>query len=274
MELKDGGLTFFYSSGEIFCDGQIRESVYIDTARFYDVTGKCIKNIIYYGNGNNKIYYPLEGKYYDYYKTGEIQTEGFVVNHKFEGLKKLYSKNGNISYQANMINGSGWSFYLANGKQYGTYKEWYENGKLLEISNWNNSLQHGARVTFFENGVIKLKDFWTFGKRNWLFRDYYSNGNLQTSRIFKNGREEGQTQSYHENGKLQIEFSYINGNREGGYIQYHENGKLSCVGQFENDKEVGEWLWYDEKGKLFQKDTYKEGQIIAIKNNQTKVADY
>ena len=178
MELKDGGLTFFYSSGEIFCDGQIRESVYIDTARFYDVTGKCIKNIIYYGNGNNKIYYPLEGKYYDYYKTGEIQTEGFVVNHKFEGLKKLYSKNGNISYQANMINGSGWSsdyyesgsmkdsFYLANGKQYGTYKEWYENGKLLEISNWNNSLQHGARVTFFENGVIKLKDFWTFGKRN------------------------------------------------------------------------------------------------------------
>ena len=122
--------------------------------------------------------------------------------------------------------------------------------------------------------LLKLKDFWTFGKRNWLFRDYYSNGNLQTSRIFKNGREEGQTQSYHENGKLQIEFSYINGNREGGYIQYHENGKLSCVGQFENDKEVGEWLWYDEKGKLFQKDTYKEGQIIAIKNNQTKVADY
>ncbi len=56
-----------------------------------------------------------------YYKTGEIESDVFILNNKKEGIYNLYYKNGNIYQTRNYANG------ILNGES-NTYKE---DGKLF-----------------------------------------------------------------------------------------------------------------------------------------------
>ena len=71
-----------------------------------------------------------------------------------------------------------------NRKRQGTWKEFWRNGNLKEISNYENDEMHG-----------KWKKFWP-------------NGNLQRIGNYKNGKEYGEWRYFDENGDLKKTENY------------------------------------------------------------------
>lgn len=252
MELETGDYTRFYSTGEIRETGRIKDFLFIDTGRIFDKLGNCIRYTIISENSENINYYVNNGKYEEYYNTGELFYDGYVVNHKLEGLRREYDKNGRLTYQDNIINNAGWSsyfyesgvmkdsFYLSNGKQQGISKQWYKNGNIEEIASTKDNKREGWQYYYYETGVLKQKVFYVLDKKHGILYEYYPSGILHYVVGYKNDEKHGE------------------------FKEFYENKKLRCSGSHEYGRQVGEWLWYEKTGKLFQKDLYENGELIKV----------
>jgi len=108
----------------------------------------------------------------------------------------------------------------------GERKEFYENGNLKSVENYNDNNRHGEWKMFYENG-------------NLLSVSNYKDGNLN-----------GEQKSFHPNGKLQGILNYKDGKFAGEQKSFHPNGKLLGIANYKDGKLIGELKMFDENGNL------------------------
>jgi antitoxin component YwqK of YwqJK toxin-antitoxin module len=90
-----------------------------------------------------------------------------------------------------------------NDKPYGTWKFYFEDGKLQEEINYD------------EKGLM-----------TGMWKLWYSNGILFTESSFKNGEQYGVTRTWYRDGKIQHEANYENGEIKGIARNWSEKGTL------------------------------------------------
>ena len=194
--------------------------------------GKEIGTQIFY---NNKLsgYRPasingkLEGKWEEYNKEGIKVFETFYKNGSIYGTAKRWYDDGKILSVS--------EFDPITGNY--TYKEYYENGNLKETSLFtSNDLKNGKSEQFYENGKQKSIEFYTDSGLSDKATYYDEYGQKIKEVEYKDGFKNGKFLSWHHNGKIYQSLEYKNGMLHGSYKVYDENGKLEKDGEYYNGK--------------------------------------
>lgn len=246
--------TVFYSTGEIYETGFLREGVHEDTSIIYNKEGDAIHYIIYGDDDKRTDYYLRDGPYHETYQDGSKKAIGEIRNHKPYGYWQQFTDKGKWNQESDIKDGVGWKkdyfesglkedcVYVENGMQNGYLYIWYENGQISQITNWKDNVQDSTQLYYHDNGLLLRKDFWRYGE------------------------VDGPLKIYHRNGNLQHDHFYVSGKRHGSVKAYHENGKLKTEGASDNGVTIGKWYHYDESGILIQIDTYENGVVVNIEN--------
>lgn len=245
-----GNYTVFYSTGEVYETGFIRNGVHQDTSIVFDKNGKELKYVIYTTDSAGISYYINDGPYVQAFQNGKLKLQGTIKEHKLQGVFSQYNSSGILIFESNVIDGTGWKKgYFPSGvrkdsanyigeKQNGILYIWYENGQVSQITNWKDNVQYGHQLYYYDNGQLQREDFW------------------------ENGDVHGPLKIYHRNGTLQHDHTYVFGKRDGLVRAYHENGALKVEGHSKNGVNIGKWYYYDESGKLIEVDTYENGELV------------
>ena len=148
--------------------------------------------------------------------------------------------------------------YSVNGELHGKYLEFYESGKTLSETTYENGIRQGKSITYLENGKIIGDTNYIDGKKEGKSLETFTDM-IQKKANYKNNKIDGDMFLYYPSGKLLQKRSFINGKAEGELIEYYENGVIKEKAYFINDKQEKEHLFYDEKGNLIKTDIYKNG---------------
>jgi antitoxin component YwqK of YwqJK toxin-antitoxin module len=113
------------------------------------------------------------------------------------------------------------------GKAHGSYTEYYENGKIKMIQNYQHGILHGPVVSYYESGHLSIEMTLQNNKRNGIYKDYYPNGSLKIIVNYVNEKREGIYKDYYpgpENGvgKLKVIVNCVNGFFHGIYKSYYD----------------------------------------------------
>ncbi|WP_299683745.1 hypothetical protein [uncultured Dokdonia sp.] len=121
---------------------------------------------------------PYSGRFIDYYLTGLKEGEGFFVNGRLNGIRKLYYPNGNLSSEIEYVNG------YANGQS----RNFYENGVLKQDGVFKNGKEIGIWNVYHSNKELKQKiHFNEFGEIQGDMYSYYSTGELKGVNTYEKG---------------------------------------------------------------------------------------
>jgi len=145
----------------------------------------------------------------------------------------------------------------------GERKEYYENGKLFLIENYNDNNKHGERKVFHENGQIIILQNYKDGKLHGECKTFYENGQIIILQNYKDGKLHGEFKTFYENGKLQSVQNYKDGKLIGEPKGFYENGKLQSVTNYK-DGALSEIKEFYENGKLKSVTSYKYGNTTSI----------
>lgn len=155
--------------------------------------------------------------------------------------------------------------YQLRNKQYGTCKEFFENGKIQIIADWDNHLLDGNYVEYNIQGIKIAEGKHKKGFKTGVWK-YYDDkqGFLYTEQThkFKDNisKLDGEVKFFFPSGKIKTIDLYINGVLEGESKQYFENGKIDNIVFFRNGVLDGKATFYDENGNLLSEVMYKNGK--------------
>jgi antitoxin component YwqK of YwqJK toxin-antitoxin module len=131
------------------------------------------RNGIWHWRGN-----PYNGKFIDYYYSGDKKEEGTFVDGKYDGVDKIYFKNGSVLVEREYKNG------YANGME----KEYYSDSSLKQSGKFIDDKEDGLWQMFFPNGRIKQADTFSMGNRIGKTTVYYSTGKILAIETTQNGQ--------------------------------------------------------------------------------------
>ncbi|MCK9203927.1 MAG: hypothetical protein M0P58_05740 [Bacteroidales bacterium] len=167
-----------------------------------------------------------------------------------DGIVIRVDRHGKINqienYKTGMLHGQSLSFgaysdnpsteinYFA-GKKNGTFKQYYDNGKIQEESYFINDKK---------NGVSKWSN---------------KTGHIVAEYNYKNGDFDGSQKTYYDNDTLQSVNNYVNNQLSGVSKEYYRNGMEKITGQYIAGIKEGAWTEFDESGKVLKVTKYKGG---------------
>ena len=166
--------------------------------------------------------------------------------------------------------------YNENSELHGVYKIYHkEGGYLYEEGNYKNGKLEGKVYYYYDNGKVKKEIPFVNGKRNGTVTKYYKNGNIQYIEHYKNGIICCEAKDFYDNGQLKIATNYKNGKLDSSYVFYYENGDLKITQHYKEGKRHGEAILYYDNGQLQEKTSFIEGKfdgsfISYYKNGKLK----
>lgn len=174
----------------------------------------------------------------EYYETGQLESEGMMIEGKEDGLWKYYHENGQLDFEGNFI----------EGKKTGLWKNYHENGILASEGVMNTGKKEGPWKHYNENGQLESEVTWKSGKKEELLKKYYyyENGQLESEGTSKEEKE-GLWRYYHENGQLKAKGIYKEGKKEGSWKNYHENGYLEIEEIWEKNNKISQKIEQNPK---------------------------
>ncbi len=214
-----------------------------------------------------------QGKWKEYYPTGELKSEGeYKENLK---VKKwvYYYIDGQIEQTGNYLRGltdGVWTWFYPNGETWREeeYVVGDEDGPSIEYSDSGQVIAQGNYVEGFRDGK------WTFeindhreegsffeGERTGKWKHYYlKNNQLRFEGSFENGLENGMHTFYFPDGKLKKRGPYLAGQKDGIWEYYDENGARIITIEYESGQEVkynGEKIRY---GKRYERAVARDAE--------------
>jgi antitoxin component YwqK of YwqJK toxin-antitoxin module len=173
----------YYPSGKIYAEGQYTDSRRTGIWKFYNPAGRTEQSGSY-NNGRP------DGMWTWYYDTGEVLREEEYYQGVRDGLYTEYSKTGDVlahgQYSDGEKNGE-WKLKSANnteegsyilGLKDGTWKSFYQNGKLRYKGDWVQGNPDGAHIYYYENGRIREERYYDSGLREKSWKKYSEEGDL------------------------------------------------------------------------------------------------
>ena len=175
---------------------------------------------------------PFSGTFIDYYKNGQLKSEGKYNEGKAEGLWKFYHNNSQLKSEK------------------GTGKVYFDDLNLSYEGEFNNGKKVGLWKGDHENGQLKSEGNYKENEKEGLWTEYWKNGQIDRKKNYKDGRLDGPDISYTRGGKLAWEYNYKNGEMMGLQKWYwSESGKIQRI----YDKKIDEPYLY--------KEYYQNGQL-------------
>lgn len=199
-----------YETGDVKAMGSIRDTKRIGVWAFYDELGTRVDSIVYQ-NGMKHGW----SRGYDL-RIGQLDKKGQYRDDKKTGIWEAYHAGGKVHAVETFKNGNqiGESiYYYAEGnikisilyneegkkhgitKEYftnsvvaiegqydqdtpsGTWKEYYENGKLKELYSYESGLWHGVYEKYYPNGTLAKKGMYDQDMVIGIWKYYDLNGN-------------------------------------------------------------------------------------------------
>jgi antitoxin component YwqK of YwqJK toxin-antitoxin module len=140
------------------------------------------------------------------------------------------------------------------GRRHGSYKQYYENGKLREQALYRHDTLVGERTLYYENGNPEVKEpYDQHGLLNGTYRQFYPEGGVQLELVYIDNVISGMSKAYFPSGQLKEEVTMMQNEENGPFTEYFRNGKIAWKGTYKDgDDEIG-WLEeYDSLGQLIK----------------------
>ncbi len=99
----------------------------------------------------------------EYYMSGKLQSEVFILNGKKEGEFKFYYEN--VYESINFIGQLCKICNYTDNKLNGEYKEYYMNGQLYKICNYINDKINGEYKEYYINGQLRCIFYYDNGRK-------------------------------------------------------------------------------------------------------------
>ncbi len=229
-----------------------------------------------------------EGLSWYYYLNGALKEEVTFLNNKRNGITREFDEDGTLITLLNYRNGLLIERERINrrdmqGRKQGTWKTYFENGRLQNEMSFEDDLLTGVYKEYEDNGNLKLfikyskgliveeKD--TVGLDIEIRNEYDENGNLIYSGSYRENIPVGIHRHYDSSGKVSGSEIYSDegrklgegiitneGKKEGIWKYFHNNGKVKSSGSYSNNLEQGKWLYYFENGLKEQEGVFKNGK--------------
>ncbi|PQJ77549.1 toxin-antitoxin system YwqK family antitoxin [Polaribacter glomeratus] len=200
---------------------------------------------------NDKIIKPL-GIYAQAFKQYLIEDDegdGFL-NKNITQQHKEYYENGQLKKIGN----------FENVNKTGEWKYYYENGQLSDIGIYKDGKETGEWKKYRQNGTLDGVGIYENGNKTGLWKSYLKSGELLYTSNYEDGINTG-VQKWYRNGKIYMFVNYENGKANGEKKEYHKNGKLKEIGIYENGKKSGLWKTYYTNEQLKYIKNYENGEI-------------
>lgn len=160
-------------------------------------------------------------------RAGYLTKQEFYQNDTLQGLQvEYYAVNKpktKYTYRKGLITGKGYIYY--------------ENGPVMEESNYMYGLKDGISKWFDENNKQVAQYDYKNGEFNGTNYMYFPNGNVKTEKNYKNNILNGEFKELYPTGKLKTLGTYVNGLKHGDWIEYDTRGQETGKKTFENGEE-------------------------------------
>ena len=162
--------------------------------------------------------------------------------------------------------------YNNKGELDGEYKIFHKDGGYLyEAGNYKNGKLDGKVHYYYANGKVKKEIPFVNGKREGTVTKYFSNGNIQYIEHYKDGKICCQAQDFYESGQPKIVTYYKNGKIDSTYTFFFENGTIKSKLNYNEGKKNGLAELHYENGQLNEKVFFindkKVGEYISYYEN-------
>jgi antitoxin component YwqK of YwqJK toxin-antitoxin module len=313
----DGYWRTYYVTGVVKSEGK-RTNFLLDSIwNFYSQTGELMQSISYsigekngyslrfrYDNPlhpgqrtlvSRELYVKgkREGNSYYYHPTGELQQVVFYKDNKKQGLSREYSPDSTlitvVEYNDNyIVNRERVNRTDSQGRKQGTFREYYENGKLKKEENYLDDQLHGYYREFDGRGELVLAMRYERGHiveeidedlKELL--DMKSTYDEQGRVIFTGGYKEGIPVGIHrfydttgmvENAHLYNELGQKigegiideQGRKKGPWTDYYNTGEIKARGTYTDNQRSGPWTFYYKDGSIEQKGRFERDKYQGL----------
>ena len=121
---------------------------------------------------------PYNGPFIDYYYNGKKEGEGFCIDGKLNGNRKLYFQNGKVKLENE----------YKYGNAIGSEIRYYEDGSIKEKRKFANGKEIGNQEEYYPNGQIIQSFNLVDNGANGEITDYNSKGKVYAIEVIKNGK--------------------------------------------------------------------------------------
>ncbi len=315
----DGYWRTYYVTGVIKSEGKRTNYLLDSTWNFYNNAGELTQRIDYqlgkksgysvsYGYDN-----PLnpgqptiisselfvngkkEGNSYYYHPTGELRLLVFYKGGKRQGISREFTKDSTLvtvmEYNNNyMVNRERLNRTDDEGNKQGTFREYYENGRIKKEENYLDDQLHGYYREFngkgdlvmavrYERGNIieeideELKELLdvknTFDEKGRLVFNggYKDNIPVGIHRFYDTTGAVENAYLYNELGqKISEGIIDEQGRKIGSWIDYYTTGEIRAEGTFQNNQRSGAWTFFYQSGSIEQKGRFERGRYQGTWN--------
>ena len=309
----------YYVTGVIKSEGKRTNYLLDSTWNFFNQTGELVQRINYqvgeksgysimysYDNPLNpgqstiiskELYVngKKEGSSYYYHPTGELKLIVFYKNGKKQGLSREFSRDSTLltvlEYNDNyMVNRERVNRTDTEGRKQGTFRDYYENGKIKKEDNYLASRLHVYYREFngkgelvmalrYERGMIMEEIDEDLKELLDMKSTYDEQGRL----IFTGGYKEevpvGIHRFYDTIGNVENAYLYNElgqkisegiideqGRRKGKWIDLYLTGETRARGTYQNNQRSGTWIFYFRTGGIEQKGRFERGRYQGLWN--------
>ncbi len=119
--------------------------------------------------------------------------------------------DGSITIDAKFPNGKTARKYTTVHNHFnGTYKQFYENGQVSEISNYKMDYKHGLFQEFAEDGTLLKESTYEYDLLQGPYKTFYPNGQLKKELNYIDGLLHGEELQFDETGNKTLKRIYYN----------------------------------------------------------------
>jgi len=184
-----------------------------------------------------------------------------------------------------------------NDKKHGYWKEYDENGNLLETLKFEEGIQImdpeelaklDIKKKFYPNAQVKSEGSYNKGIEEGVHRFFALDGKVESSKIYRKGRimgegivdtegrRQGDWKEYYETGELRSKGKYKDNKRTGPWIFYYQDGKTEQEGNYRDGKPEGNWRWIHRNGQTWREEVFyeglEEGPAVEYSDSATVIA--
>lgn len=228
--------------------------------REFDQEGNVIKGYLFsngvlLAEGITDMAGHRQGKWTEFYESGEVKSEGTYKNSNRVGKWKFYFPNKTIE-----VSGS----YDSKGRQDGEWQWFYANGQLMREANYDAGTLEGEFVEYDENGEEVSKGNFVEGTEegHWFYK---RNQSIEEG-DYTDGMRTGLWKTWYEPGVIAAEIEYDQDLMNGKYTIYYDNHVIKRTGKCINGERDGIWYEYYDTGELVLTTLYKEGKELRWNN--------
>lgn len=253
--------TDYYRNGKPKIIASYKDGIPEGVRREYSQEGQILrsyifKNGIIVGEGIVDEQGLKQGKWKEFYDSGEQMATGIYKDGKKQGEWQYYFKDGKQEQKGS---------FNAAGKIEGIWRWYYESGNLRREESFHEGIPDGPMKELSDSGSVIIAGNYVDGEEDGEWT--YKVGDDEEYGTYANGKREGTWKQY-SSGQLYFQGSFVDGSPNGEHIWYYETGKIREKGNYVMGKKEGNWSVYNEDGTKLITVTFEDGVEKTIEGSK------